>query len=83
MDFQFHLTDWLSSANPASALKVLPEVEKLKGLRVVCFYGSEEKQTLCDDLDTNFVTAIQMAGGHHLGGDYVTIAKGILDHINR
>jgi type IV secretory pathway VirJ component len=83
VDFQFHLTDWLSSGNPKSALPVRPEVEKLKGLRVVCFYGSEEKHSLCDDLDTNFVTAIQMAGGHHLGGDYVAIAKQILEHVKQ
>jgi type IV secretory pathway VirJ component len=83
VDFQFHLTDWLSSSNPKSALPVRPEIEKLKGLRVVCFYGSEEKNSLCDDLDTNFVTSIQMEGGHHLGGDYETIAKQILLHINR
>jgi type IV secretory pathway VirJ component len=83
VDFQFHLTDWLSSDNPKSALPVRPEVEKLKGLRVVCFYGSEEKHSLCDDLDTNFVTSIQMSGGHHLGGDYVMIAKQILEHVRR
>jgi type IV secretory pathway VirJ component len=83
VDFQFHLTDWLSGGNPKSALPVRPEVDKLKGMRVLCFYGSEEKHSICLDLDTSFVTTIQMSGGHHFGGDYVTIAKGILEHVNQ
>ncbi len=82
VDFQFHLTDWLSGGNPKTALPVQPEVDKLKGQRVLCFYGSEEKHSICLDLDTSFVTSIQMSGGHHFGGDYQTIAKQILDHVS-
>lgn len=33
-----------------SELPVLPEVEKLEGLRIFCFYGSDEESTLCRKL---------------------------------
>lgn len=42
VDFEFHLTDWLTDSARKSAHPVLPEVEKLKGTKVLCFYGREQ-----------------------------------------
>lgn len=82
VDFQFHLTDWLSSSSPKDALPVQPEVEKLKGQKVLCFYGEGEEHSICTRLDTSWVTLVSMSGGHHFGGDYQSIARSILDRIN-
>ncbi len=81
VDFKFHLTDWLGGGDPKSALPTKPEVDKLKGLNVICFYGDDEKDSACHTLDSSWVKMVEMKGGHHFGGDYETIAKGILEKL--
>ena len=83
VDFQFHLTDWLGGGSGKNDLPVLPEVEKLKGLKVLCVFGSDEKHSICENLDTTWVTLVKMSGGHHFGGDYQTIAKSIMDKVSQ
>ena len=82
INFQFHLTDWLGGSDQ-NGLPVKPEVEKLSALKVLCVYGSDEKHSLCQDLDTTWVTLVPMKGGHHFGGDYTAIAKRILEIVNQ
>ncbi len=83
VDFQFHLSDWLGGGSGKNALPVKPEVEKLKGLNVLCFYGQDEDKSLCQQLDTSWVKVIQTKGGHHFGGDYSSIARTIIDIVGR
>jgi len=78
VDFQFHLTDWLGDSPAKTARPVLPEVEKLKGTKVLCFYGDEERDTLCKDLAPSLATVIRLKGGHHFDGDYQALAATIL-----
>ena len=76
-DFEFHVTDWIN-ASGESAVPTQPEVEKIKGPRVLCFYGENETDSPCDILDPKVVTRVQLSGGHHFGGDYQGIAMRIL-----
>ena len=76
--FKFHLTDWLTSGNGKSALPVRPEVDRLRGRRLLCFYGIEEKDSLCRDLRGGQAQIYALRGAHHLGGDYRAIARTIL-----
>jgi type IV secretory pathway VirJ component len=78
VDFQFHLTDWLGNPSRKTDLPVRPEVEKLKGMKILCVYGDDETQSLCHDLDPGLATIISKKGGHHLGGDYKGLAETIL-----
>jgi type IV secretory pathway VirJ component len=78
VDFQFHLIDFISSAKHGSDLPTLPEVEKLYGRRLACFFGADESESLCPRLDSNKVDIVRLRGGHHFGGDYVSIARQIL-----
>ncbi len=78
VDFQFHLSDWISGSPAKTAMPVMPEVEKLRGLKLLCFCGQEEDHSLCRRLDTSWVKVIETSGGHHFGGDYEAIAKMIL-----
>ncbi|SYZ72526.1 Virulence factor family protein [Candidatus Zixiibacteriota bacterium] len=83
VDFQFHLSDWLGGGSSKNALPVKPEVDKLKGMNVLCFYGRDEDNSLCLRLDTTRVKAIATKGGHHFGGDYNSIARTIIDYVGR
>ena len=77
-EFQFHLTDWLGSHHQKNALPVLPELERLRGLRILCFYGNQDKDTVCNQLDQGLVTSFPIEGGHRFGGKYGPIAEEIL-----
>lgn len=78
VDFEFHLTDWLGDSARKTARPVLPEVAKLKGTKVLCFYGSEEEDSLCKNLDATLAKTIVLKGGHHFAANYPTLAEAIL-----
>lgn len=76
-DFEIELKDYWS--NPKSKYEVLPEVKKCQPLKTLCFYGTEEKNSLCHDLDPSVAQSIVFPGGHHFGGDYERIARIIIE----
>jgi type IV secretory pathway VirJ component len=78
VDFEFHLTDWLSSSTSAAVHPVLPEVQKLSTTKVLCVYGEEEPDTLCKDLDPQRATILRLKGGHRFEGDYNALAEAVL-----
>ena len=82
-DFAFHLTDWLGGTSK-TARPVLPEVEKLRGMGVqmLCFYGEQETESLCNKLDPNLAQVVSIKGAHHFGGNYLKIAETILKEVN-
>ena len=79
VNFEFHLADWLSS-NGDGEYKVIPEVQKLKGMNVVCIYGADEADSACKKLDKTLVNVVELPGGHHFGGDYQELAAIVLNH---
>jgi type IV secretory pathway VirJ component len=80
-DFQFHLTDWLGSRKRSTAQPVRPEVEKLRGRKMLCFYGTDDDDALCGQLDQGLVKAIPIQGGHRFGRGYQPIVDAILREI--
>jgi type IV secretory pathway VirJ component len=78
VEFEFHVGDWVGGGGGKSELPVRPEIEKLAGVRILCFYGDEERDSLCPDLPASFATAVRLKGAHHFGGGYATIAETIL-----
>jgi type IV secretory pathway VirJ component len=80
IDFQFHILDWFGSPARKTDLPVGPEVQKLRGVKVLCVYGDQESESLCRYLDPAAVTVICIKGGHHLDGNYEALAEIILSH---
>jgi type IV secretory pathway VirJ component len=78
--FEFHVAEWLG-ASSSKELPVLPEVRKLKGARILCLYGQDEKESLCRDLDPGLAKLVSMPGAHHFGGNYNAVAEGILKEL--
>ncbi|HXX46635.1 MAG TPA: AcvB/VirJ family lysyl-phosphatidylglycerol hydrolase [Myxococcota bacterium] len=83
VDFEFHLSDWLGGGSSDQALPTKPEVEKLRGLNVVCMYGKEETDSLCPQLPADLAHRDERSGAHHFDGDYEALAQGILAAIPR
>jgi len=82
VDFEFHLTEWLGSSSDGTTYPLRPEVQKLKGTRLLCFYGEEETDSLCRDLNPALAKGVAMKGAHHFGGNYDAIAEAILRQAN-
>ena len=78
VDFEFRMTDWLPGKPTRAPYKILPEVEKLAGRKLLCIYGEDEPTPLCPDLDSASFKSVKLPGGHHFGGDYNGLANLIL-----
>ncbi len=76
--FEFHLADWLGTFVHPHSLPVRPEVEKLKGLKILCFYGREDSDALCKNLEPALATAVELEGGHRVGRGFEKILDSIL-----
>jgi type IV secretory pathway VirJ component len=78
VDFEFHLSDWVADADRGTELPIRPEVEKLRGMQVLCIYGQDETDSLCPELGPPLATVLQQPGGHHFGGDYDAVVGRVL-----
>jgi type IV secretory pathway VirJ component len=77
-DFEFHLTDWLGSSSHRTTYPLRPEVQKIRGTRLLCLYGEAEMDSLCRNLEPPLAKIVAMKGTHHFGGNYDAIAEAIL-----
>ena len=80
-NFQFHWADLLTDTSRPSDAPILPELERLRGMTVLCVYGKDEKESLCRLADTSAVRVDRRPGRHHFDGDYDAIAAEILRYI--
>ena len=79
VDFEFHLTDWLpDTSGHHNDLPIYPQVQKLRGLHVLCIYGDNELHSLCRQLNPKTFQVLGLKGGHHFDGDYAGLATTIL-----
>ena len=72
--FQFHFSDLLRDIHRPSDLPVLPQLEKLRGRRMLCVYGVEEDRSACRDADSTLIARHPLPGDHHFDRAYATIA---------
>ena len=77
ISFSFHITDWLG-VKRRDAVPTLPEIRKLAGLKTLCVYGSNERDSVCPLLPAGLAIVDELPGGHHFGGDYERVAERIL-----
>ena len=77
-NFEFHLEDLVRDVQRPSDLAIAPELERLRGLPLLCVYGAEETRSGCRDADSTLVQRVERPGGHHFDGDYRELALIIL-----
>jgi type IV secretory pathway VirJ component len=67
--FQFHLADIVTEFRHEGDLPVLPEMQKLRGMTLLCVRGSNESKSLCSQLDPSLARVETHAGGHRIAGN--------------
>ena len=67
-NFEFHLVDIIADVSHEGALPVLPEVEKLRGLPMLCIQGSDDGNSLCSSLPPALARVETRRGGHRISG---------------
>lgn len=75
--FEWHLGDLLGRKS-VSGRRTVPEIQQLRGMRVLCIYGADETDSACPALPPGIATSIELPGGHHFGGAYRELARRIL-----
>jgi type IV secretory pathway VirJ component len=75
--FEFHFADLLE-ASGTRGRPTLPEIRRLRGLKLMCLYGTDETDTACPDLPPDLASVLAVSGGHHFGGAYKEITGRIL-----
>lgn len=79
--FEFHLNDWIRDEPDPNGPPVLPELEKLSGIKRLCLYGAEDTDSFCSKLVDMGVITERLPGNHHFDEDYQGVARRILDQI--
>lgn len=78
IDFKYH-PSWIPFYHPKEPqFPVRPEIDKMRGMNVLCVYGEKEKDSLCPSLPPSIVKTLRMPGRHHFGGRYGDVARAIL-----
>lgn len=69
-NFHFHLIDLLRDVHRDDDVPTGPELERLRGLRMLCIYGSDEAESGCRGADTSLVQLHERHGGHRVTSDF-------------
>jgi type IV secretory pathway VirJ component len=76
--FHYRFSDlWATHSRP-SDIPIRPELERLRGVNMMCVYGHDEEESLCRKVDTTLVHPEVRPGKHHFDGDYHAIVSLIL-----
>ena len=65
-NFEFHWQDLVRDPRRASDLPTRPELERIRGVRMLCVYGVDEKGSVCPSLDSTLARLGRISGGHVL-----------------
>jgi type IV secretory pathway VirJ component len=79
--FEFHLMDLVRDVKRSTDLAVAPELEALRGARMLCVYGRDEKESACRDADPTLIERVERAGKHHSDGDHDALADLVLSRL--
>jgi len=65
--FEFHLTDLIKYRPRPTDVPLVPQIEALESLPVLCVYGVRDRSSLCPLLDSRRAKVVPLDHGHRLG----------------
>ena len=82
-DWEIHVIGWLGAPPSAEATPIEPEIRGVPGSIIQCFYGDQDRDTYCPDLEKSGAEVIEKKGSHHFDGNYNYMAQQILEGLKR
>jgi type IV secretory pathway VirJ component len=82
-NFEFHWMDVVRDTKRPSDLPVAPELARLRGTRMLCVYGSDEKDSACRAADPSLIERVERGGAHHFDKDYAGLGALVLQSLAR
>lgn len=80
-DFEIHILDMMS-INSVEKYNVIAEMNKIKSLNPVCFFGNEENKTIREKFEVSGAKVIMLEGNHHFNNGFVSMVNNILKVCN-
>lgn len=81
--FAYHFSDLWRTTSGKGDVPILPQLEALKGVPMVCIYGTDEKESLCRTAPAGLMTVIARNGKHHFDGNYDALGNIVYEAIVR
>lgn len=82
--FEFHFEDIFIAVKRKTDQLTLPVLSQLKGMRMLCVYGAEEKESGCRDAPAGLITTkVELPGGHHYDDDFKRLGDLVLQDLLR
>ena len=81
--FECHWSDLVADVRRPTDRAVVPELERLSGIPLLCIYGTEEQRSPCRTEAVPAMQRIVRSGGHHFDRQYEAIADDIAAHLAR
>ncbi|HEU4995194.1 MAG TPA: AcvB/VirJ family lysyl-phosphatidylglycerol hydrolase [Gemmatimonadaceae bacterium] len=72
--FEFHWQDIVRTVHRPGDRQTLPELERLRGTRMLCVYGVEEERSGCVAAPAGLMQTVGLKGKHHFDGNYGALA---------
>lgn len=79
IDFHYSAKVLLWRADDDLSIPVAPELERIRDMNVLCVAGTNDSDSVCRSLSPSLVKTYFVPGGHHFGGNYLRIAKRVLE----
>jgi type IV secretory pathway VirJ component len=73
--FEFHLIDLIASPHRPTDVATIPELLKLKGMRMLCVYGEDEQDSACSAAPSGLMQVVSTSGGHHFDDDFAHLGQ--------
>ena len=81
--FEFHFQDIFRDVKRPTDRLTLPEVERLRGVRMLCVYGAEEEHSGCRSAPEGLMEKVQRPGSHHFDSDYKLLGSLLVAALHR
>jgi type IV secretory pathway VirJ component len=81
-NFRFHWSDLFGPHAHPGDVPLLPELQALEGMPILCVSGRADAAALCPSLPPGLAECVTLDAGHNLDRDYLYAAELILERIS-
>lgn len=81
--FTYHFSDLWRTTSGKGDVPILPQLEMLKTVPMLCVYGKDEKESLCRSAPNGLMTVVVRNGKHHFDGNYGALGDMVYESVVR